>query len=126
MDYKDVDNTATDLARKSSVLDSQEGKFRFRIPQKLRFPLAWTIFFILIGIIVQSVQAGHFVFLSFFWDTYIAWIKSLGTFVDVTYYESRAALVYAMLNKSYYFFYTGGLLSVLWGIIYSLTHSEIN
>ena len=34
-----------------------EEKKRFSIPRQLRFPLIWTIFFAVIGIIIQSLDA---------------------------------------------------------------------
>ena len=36
------------------------------IPQSLKFPIVWTLFFLIIGIILQSISEKRFVFLEFF------------------------------------------------------------
>jgi len=87
------------------------------IAKKLRFPLVWTLFFIIIGIIIQSIKQGSFVFLDFFAKNHIQWFRSFGNFTDVTQYESAQALLQSIMLQWYYFFYTGGLISLLWAIL---------
>ena len=99
---------------------------KFYIPAKLRVALAWVIFFAIIGIIIQSIQQGRFVFFKFFGSNYVAWFKSFGSFVNSTNYTSVRQLFSAIFREWYYFFYTGGLISLLWGIVTSVVNSEFN
>lgn len=91
--------------------------FKFSIPKKLRFPLAWTIFFIIIGITIQSIKSGSFGFLKFFSKNYIDWFGGFGSFVSPTEYSSVRELLYSIISNWYYFFYTAGLISLLWNFI---------
>jgi len=100
--------------------------FRLQIPYNLRYALAWTCFFIVIGIVIQSIQSGTFVFSKFFASNYAGWFRSFGNFVSMRVYSSPSELIYAILGQWYYFFYTGGLISVLWALIMSLVNSEIS
>lgn len=99
--------------------------FRMQIPYSLRFGLIWTLFFVIIGIVIQSIKAGYFVFGDFFTTNYAAWFRSFGTFTDITIYPSGMDVLYAILGHWYYFFLTGGYLSVLWGIISLIIHWEV-
>jgi hypothetical protein len=94
------------------------------IPYVLRFDLAWIIFFSIIGIVIQSIQAGHFVFLDFFGRNYGAWFLSLGAFVHPVTYGSPQAFLYALMSGWYYFFYTGGLIALVWKILAMLINKE--
>ena len=84
----------------------------------------WTLFFMIIGIVIQSIQAKAVVFLSFFSSNYIDWFKLFGTFVEPSYYASFPELFYAIMGYWYYFFFTGGVLSVLWRLISFVIHQE--
>ena len=94
-----------------------EEKKRFSIPKQLRFPLIWTIFFAILGIIIQSLEANTFVFSAFFSDNYIIWLKSFGDFINPTIYSNFQAVLFSILKTWYYFFFTGGLISIIWGLI---------
>jgi hypothetical protein len=50
--------------------------FRMQIPYSLRFGLIWTLFFVIIGIVIQSIKAGYFVFGLFFVYQIMLWIKT--------------------------------------------------
>ncbi len=99
--------------------------FRLQIPYSLRFGIIWTLFFVIIGIVIQSIQANAFVLVEFFGSNYISWFKSFGTFTDITIYPGVIDVVYALLRHWYYFFVTGGYLSLLWGIISLIIHWEV-
>ena len=113
---------------------NSEGKFieapkkqfmRLQIAYSLRFGLIWTLFFAIVGIVIQSVQAGRFVFFEFFGSNWIGWFRSFGSFTDPTIYATAMDLVRSIAGKWYYFFYTGGLLALLWGLISWIIHSEV-
>ena len=57
------------------------------------------------------------ILIGFFTTEYAAWFRSLGGFVNTSTYASVNEVVYALLNKWYYFLYTGGLLALIWGIL---------
>ena len=99
---------------------------KFKIHQKLRFPLIWVIFFAIIGIVIQSIKSGNFIFFKFFFQNYINWFKSFGSFVDPTAYSSLKQLFYSIMSHWYYFFYTAGLISLIWNILSILMNSELN
>lgn len=90
---------------------------KIAIAYELRFPLAWTLFFVIIGIIIQSIKSGNLVFFDFFIKNYIEWFRDFGSFVEPTYYSSEKQLFFAIISKWYYFFYTGGLISLLWKLL---------
>lgn len=100
--------------------------FKLEIPFKLRAALAWTIFFAIIGIVIQSIQAGSFIFKDFFISNYAQWFRSFGTFTSITQYSSPADLVYSIMSGWYYFLYTGGLISLIWELVSSIINSEIH
>ena len=125
MDYQEEVDKIQKPTREANIIEIEEEKSRFSIPKKLRFPLIWTIFFIIIGITIQSIKSSDFVFFSFFGSNYIEWFRSLGHFTDITYYESYEIFVKNLASGWYYFFYTGGLLSLIWAFIYWIVHKEI-
>ena len=100
--------------------------FRLQIPYNLRYALGWSIFFALIGIVIQSIQAGAFVFKDFFIGNYADWFRSFGTFTSTRAYNTPLDLIYAIMGEWYYFLYTGGLISILWTLIKGLINSEIS
>jgi hypothetical protein len=95
--------------------------FRLQIPYLLRFAIIWTAFFIIAGVAIQYFQATDPVFMTVFQDFFLknygAWFKSFGSFADVTVYATTTDFVFSLLGHWYYFFYTGGLLSLIWGIL---------
>ena len=104
--------------------------FRLQIPYTLRFALIWTLFFIILGLVVQYFQKIDQAFslsslvTSFFTTDYVAWFKSFGSFSNVILYPTPLDFVRALLSKWYYFFYTGGLLSLIWGLLSWIIHFE--
>jgi len=106
------------------LVPKEKQKFRLQIPYNLRFPLIWTLFFAVLGIVIQSIKAGTFVFADFFWANYIDWFKSFGSFTDPAYYGSEMDVILAILRHWYYFFYTGGLISLIWAFVHWLINFE--
>jgi len=102
--------------------------FRLQIPYTLRFALVWTIFFAIIGIAIQFYQTVNPVFKEvikdFFTINYNDWFRSFGSFANPVEYESRTEIFY-VIKQWYYFFYTGGLIALLWGILSWLINLEI-
>jgi len=105
--------------------DKKETVLRLEIPSALRFSIIWTLFFIILGIIIQSIQANSFVFKDFFISNYVVWFKSFGSFVNFQEYVSSMAFFKSIVISWYYFFYTGGLISLLWGLLDWIINSEI-
>lgn len=105
-----------------------EERIEIGVSHSLREPLVFTLFFVIIGIVIQSFQIGSFSFLlslkNFFITNYLVWFNSLGDFVDPTFYTSMENVLQSLLGNWYYFFYTGGLLSLIWALLswlFSLT-----
>ena len=84
---------------------------------ELKWILAWIVLFATAGIIIQSIREGKFVFIDFFWANYKAWLNSLGRFAQFTQYSSYNDLLKQILADWYYFFYSGGLISLVWGFL---------
>lgn len=113
-----TENMKNTASKKSTI-----NKYSLHIPEKLKLPIAWTLFFALIGIIQQSLVAKHIIFLQFFTNGYLGWFYLLGN-IALIYHESGIQEIMTELFKIwYYFFFTGGLISVIRGILYTLTES---
>lgn len=100
-------------------------RFYLRVHPKLRIPLIWTIVFIIIGITIESIKSGSFFFSQFFFSSYVEWFRGFGNFVDLVNYGTELELLALIARKWYYFFYTGGLISIIIAILYILMHKEI-
>jgi len=100
--------------------------FRLQVPYAFRFSILWTIFFALLGIIIQSIEAEAFIFRDFFAGNYLLWFKSFMTFTDQTTYGSYAEIFSAIFEKWYYFFYTGGLIAFLWNFLSWIINFEFS
>jgi hypothetical protein len=107
-------------------MENKKEVFRIQIPFVLRFALVWTLFFSIIGITIQSINAQSFIFKEFFAENFIGWFKDFGTFTSRTAYSSSEEIFYAILEKWYYFFYTGGLLALIWGLLEWVINFEIS
>lgn len=108
------------------VMQSDKPVFRFSlIPYTLRFGLAWTLFFSAIGIAIQSIAANSFVLYDFFIANYMAWFRSFGNFTNRIIYPSVEDFVLHLLSNWYYFLYTAGLLSLIWGFLSLIVHFEV-
>jgi len=121
----DIASEALELTPEEEKFLGKRTKARFNIAYKLRFPVIWVLFFAIVGIVIQSIKAGSFVFLDFFGANYIQWFSDFGSFVDPTAYASAQDLFYSIMGRWYYFFYTGGLISLIWEILSLIIHSEI-
>ena len=92
-------------------------KHIFGIPSNFIFPLTWTIFFIVLGIIVQSISSGSFIFLQFFSSNLFDWLGKFNFFSSTTAYTSVWGLIQSLADGWYYFGFIGGLVSLLWVFI---------
>lgn len=88
----------------------------------LRLALIWAVLFSIIGIIMQSIQTKSLVIINFFGKNYVAWFNIFGNFSNTTLYPNPTDFVFTLLNQWYYFFFTGGLISLVVAIINWLIH----
>lgn len=102
----------------------KRGLFKIYIPYGMRGPLIFTLFFALIGIAIKSISAGHLIFLDFFIGDYLEWFKSFGGFIERIETSSMEDFLFTLLKNWYYFFYTGGLISLIWELLSWLIHLE--
>lgn len=112
------------------IIESTEKQaFRIQIPYSLRFAIVWTLFFAIIGITLQIAQSQTVAVLdsikNFFGQNYIYWIKSFGSFVQITEYNSGMEVFSSIMASWYYFLYTGGLLALIWGVISWIINIEV-
>ena len=102
---------------------------RIQIPYTFRFSLIWTIFFAIIGIVIQAISADFFVFgdslKAFFITNFADWFRSFGNFSDTTLYPTAMDFLSSLLRQWYYFCYTGGLIALVWSILSWIMHGEI-
>jgi len=103
--------------------------FRIQIPYSLRFAIIWTLFFVVIGLIIQIIQTPGFSFSlsfsNFFNANFVDWFRSFGSFVNTTEYASGMSIFSSIMSQWYYFFYTGGLIVFIWGLISWIINIEI-
>lgn len=99
--------------------------FRLQIPYALRFALIWTLFFIIIGVAIQSFRAETLSSRAFFVSNYGDWFRAFGTFTNTVQYGSPGDFLARLFSDWYYFFYTGGLIALIWGFISWAINSEI-
>ncbi|MBM3247717.1 hypothetical protein FJZ17_04240 [Candidatus Pacearchaeota archaeon] len=111
----------------SEIESPTKQAFRIQIPWGLRFSLIWTIFFGAIGLFIQySKNRVGFIWTEFFTSKYMDWFASFGNFTNPVYYSDMQSVFTSILGSWYYFFYTGGLLALIWGIISWIVHFEIS
>lgn len=103
------------------VKDKRESN-GFAIHHRLRTPLIWTLFFSIVGIIQKSIVEGRFVFIEFFSSGYLAWFRSFGNFSENYLVSGYMDVVYLIIKDWYYFFLTGGLISLIWALLYVLVN----
>ncbi len=84
---------------------------------ELKWTLIWMGLFVIAGIITQSIREERFVFIDFFWTNFKVWLNSFGNLTQFTQYASYNDLLKQILADWYYFFYAGGLISLVWGIL---------
>ena len=90
-------------------MEKEENTLQIAKPKKssgLKFSLIWTLVFMIIGILLQSFENQGFIFGNFFTSNYLQWFKSFGNFADLK-----------ALNSWYYFFFSGGLISLVIAIL---------
>jgi len=109
--------------RKSYQEVQKRKRSEFSIPSKMKLPIVWTIFFAVIGIIQQSLIVGSPVFLQFFTTGYFEWFSLFGSFAKI-YSSGVQQVIITFLRTWYYFFFTGGLVALIWSIIYVIVFRE--
>lgn len=105
----------------------QESKevFRIQFPRVLRFAFIWTVFFSIIGIVLQSFAEKTLIFKEFFTSNFVNWLSDFGNFANLTDYPDIQTLLFTIFEDWYYFFYLGGLLALIWGLIAWMVNWEI-
>jgi hypothetical protein len=102
------------------VGEEPKKNFILRIPLTLRLSIIWTIFFSIIGLVFEYIK-GNFNFSSFFVTNYLQWFRDFGILFNNSSLQqilpSSITIYQPVLNGWYYFFITGGLIALLWGII---------
>jgi len=98
---------------------------RLGIPYNLRISIIWVVFFAIIGIVIQSINASKFIFVDFFAGNYIEWFKSFGSFTNLVIYPTGLDIFKAIMEHWYYFFYTGGLIALIWELVSWIIHGEL-
>ena len=99
--------------------ENNKGKW---LSKQLIVALIWVIFSAGVGILFQSYEAKKLVFVDFFISNFHLWFESFGGFFNPTFYDGPAVLFASILNSWYYFFYLGGLISLVWAIIAVIFH----
>lgn len=108
-------------------IDTSKQAFRIQVPWNLRFSLIWTLFFAIVGIFIQfSKNLEGFTWYNFFTSKYLEWFVNFGHFTNPIVYPDMQAVFFSILGSWYYFFYTGGLLALIWGILSWLIHAEFS
>jgi hypothetical protein len=88
----------------------------------LRFTLIWTSVFAVIGIVIQSINSATLALGSFFTASYMHWFINFTKFSEITLYPTTMDFLFALLDQWYYFFFTGGLISLVIAILSWLIH----
>lgn len=111
------------LAKANESISNKEPKKKslarkiFGIPSSFIYPLTWTIFFAILGIIVQSLAENKWTFLQFFTSNLTAWLAKFNFFSNPAQYSGALDLIQSLASEWYYFGFIGGLLSLLWVFI---------
>lgn len=114
------------MSCKFSFLPNKRGTISLGIPEGMRFPLLFTIFFAILGIAIKSIYVNHLVLYDFFIKDYIIWIKSFGSFWGITQLEQLEIIIVPILKSWYYLFYSLGLLMLMWSILSWVINFQIN
>ena len=125
MKEEEVAQETNILREKYLAMQSEKIRWKISVPHKLRFPLVWTAFFTMIGIIVQSIKKGDIMVLQFFWKNYFEWFASFSGFSSTS-QAGADEFIPLLFGGWYYLFYTGGIISLLWAVIYTIIHAEIS
>lgn len=99
---------------------SFERKWWKTILWQLRWIITWVVVFSIAGIVIQSLREGRFVLIDFFGSNFKAWLSSFGNLTQFTQYAGSEGLVGGILKDWYYFFYAGGLISLVWELVRSV------
>lgn len=112
------------LRQKALEVKKKRRGFKFSFPHPLRFPLIWTLFFAIVGIAQQSLIVKKVIIFEFFTTKYMGWFASFGNFASAYQASGMPEVFRMILGSWYYFFFTGGLLSLLWAIIHIVINAE--
>lgn len=95
-------------------------------PFLLRISVIWTLAFAVLGIVIQSLSRGEFVFLRFFFSNYWAWFGNFFNFFQTTEYNTGMNIFTSIMSGWYYFLYTLGLIVFIVSLIKLLINSKKN
>ena len=92
--------------------------FKVYIPKEIKKPLIWFLIASVIGIIIQSSNAGHFVFIDFFGKNYLYVIKTIGDgFVTSALLLGFFNTILLLLEVFYYIIMTISLIIIIYHLI---------
>jgi hypothetical protein len=87
----------------------------------LKFSFIWTLIFSIAGIVIHyfSSESPNIlnIITGFFSSDYVNWFANFANFADAAVYPTSKDFIYALFGEWYYFFYTGGLISIIWALI---------
>ncbi|MEI6850168.1 MAG: hypothetical protein WCK29_03950 [archaeon] len=113
------------LRETAQTIEKNRKGIHMYIPAEFRFPFAWTIFFAIFGICLQSIKTKSFAFIDFFGNNYMVWFNNFGNFSSAYEVSGMNEVLRLIANDWYYFFFTGGLIAILWALIYWAMHIEL-
>lgn len=99
--------------------------FRIQIPFALRFSLIWVIFFSIVGLAIQYILTKSFSLKFFFITDFIQWFKDFSVLGNFDVLQKDFLLIMPLLERGYYFFITGGLISLIWSLISWIINFEL-
>lgn len=100
----------------------------FGLPYQFRWPLLWTLFFAILGLVIQIVnkQVVWPNLWDFFGKNFIDFFRIFGNFTNAVTYPTEMDVIRALVGNWYYFFYTGGLISLIWTTLSSIINFELD
>lgn len=125
MNEKTDDKRVEELRNRYLELKKKRNSWDLHLHRKLRFPISWTAFFIILGFIQEYIITRKFEFVNFFSSYYLNWFNSFGNFAEIYYVGGIQELGLMILRHYYYFFITGGIIALIWAIISIATHLEL-
>lgn len=92
--------------------------FKIYLPREIKKPLIWFVIASVIGIIIQSSKAGHFVFIDFFGKNYLYVMKTLWDgFITSALLLGFFNTIILLLEVFYYIIMTISLIIIIYHLI---------
>ena len=91
--------------------------FKIYLPREIKKPLIWFLIASVIGIIIQSSKAGHFVFIDFFGKNYIYIMKLLFDSFGGIAFVGFGFFILSLLEIFYYIIMTISLIIIIYHLI---------